>query len=48
MIDRANPDRAELGIVQQLRAIDAGKQAKNALIALGTLALGLLVFAPQD
>ena len=48
VIDPANPDRAELGIVQHLKSIDAGHQAKNALIALGTLALGLLIFAPQD
>lgn len=48
VIDPANPDQTELSIVQHLKAIDAGQQAKKALIALGTLALGLLIFAPQD
>ena len=48
VIDPASPDRAELAIVQQLRAFDAEQNAKMALLALGTLALGLLIFAPQD
>ena len=48
VIDPANPDRAEFGIVQHLRSIDGAQKAKKALIALGTLALGLLIFAPQD
>jgi hypothetical protein len=48
VIDPVHPDRTELGIVQHLKAIDTGQQAKKALIALGTLALGLLIFAPQD
>jgi hypothetical protein len=48
VIDPANPDRAEAGIVQQLKAVDAAQNAKTALLALGTLALGLLIFAPQD
>ena len=48
VIDPAHPDQTELGIVQHLRAVDAGQQAKKALIALGTLALGLLIFAPQE
>jgi hypothetical protein len=48
VIDPANPDRAELGIVEHLRAVDADQNAKKALLALGTLALGLLIFAPTD
>jgi hypothetical protein len=48
VIDPANPDRAELGIVQHLKAVDAGQNAKKALLALGTLALGLLIFAPSE
>jgi hypothetical protein len=48
VINPTNPEQTELGIVQYLRAIDAGQQAKKALIALVTLALGLLFFAPQD
>lgn len=48
IIDPANPDRAEFGIVQHLKAVDAEQNAKTALLALGTLALGLLIFAPSD
>jgi hypothetical protein len=48
VIDPAYPDQAELAIVQQLKAVDAEQNAKKALLALGTLALGLLIFAPQD
>ena len=48
VIDPANPDRAELGIVEHLKAVDAEQDAKKALLALGTLALGLLIFAPTD
>jgi hypothetical protein len=48
VIDPANPDRAELEIVQHLKAVDGEQNAKKALLALGTLALGLLIFAPTD
>jgi hypothetical protein len=48
VIDPVNPDRTELAIVQHLKSIDAEQKAKKALIALGTLALGLLILAPQD
>jgi hypothetical protein len=48
VIDPAYPDQAELAIVQQLRTVNAEQNAKKALLALGTLALGLLIFAPQD
>jgi hypothetical protein len=48
VIDPANPDRAEHGIVQHLQALDAQQTAKTALLALGTLALGLLLLAPAD
>jgi hypothetical protein len=48
VIDPANPDRAELGIVQHLKAVDAEQSAKQVLLALGTLALGLLILAPAD
>jgi len=47
-IDPANPDRAEFGIVQYLKTINAQQNAKTALLALGTLALGLLILAPSD
>lgn len=48
VIDPVNPDRAELGMVQRLKAVDAEQSAKQALLALGTLALGLLILAPTD
>lgn len=34
-IDPANPDQAEGGIVQHLKALDAGQNAKKALLSLG-------------
>jgi hypothetical protein len=48
VVDPAKPDLAELAIVEHLRTIDGQQNAKKALIALGTLALGLLIFAPTD
>ena len=48
VIDPTNPDQVEFGIVQHLKAIDAQQNAKMALLALGTLALGLLILAPTD
>ena len=48
VIDPANPSAAEQAIVQHLKLIDAQDNAKKALLALGTIALGLLIFAPQD
>ena len=48
VIDPNSPDQAELGIVQHLKALDAQQTAKTALLALGTLALGLLLLAPAD
>lgn len=47
-IDPLKPYESELGIVQHLKQIDAKQNAKNALLALGTLALGLLILAPAD
>jgi hypothetical protein len=48
VIDPTNPDEAVVGIVRHLKTIDAQQNAKMALLALGTLALGLLIFAPAD
>jgi hypothetical protein len=48
IIDPMSPDQAELGIVQHLKRIHAARSASKALLALGTLALGLLILAPQD
>jgi hypothetical protein len=48
VIDPAHADRAEIGIVQYLKTIDGRQNVKTALLALGTLALGLLIMAPSD
>jgi hypothetical protein len=48
VIDPGNPGEAEVGIMQYLKTIDAQQSTKNALLALGTLALGLLILAPAD
>ncbi|HYM13422.1 MAG TPA: hypothetical protein VEU62_21970 [Bryobacterales bacterium] len=47
-IDPADPARAEKGIVWLLKKAEMEQDSKKALIALGTLALGLLLLAPQD
>lgn len=48
VIDPSDPGRAEQAIVQFLGQTEMEQAARTALIALGTLALGLLLFAPQD
>jgi hypothetical protein len=48
VIDPADPGGAEVDIVRYLKSIDAQQSAKKALLALGTLALGLLILAPAD
>lgn len=48
VIDPVNPGATETGIVQHLKTIDAQQSAKTALLALGTLALGLLILAPAS
>jgi hypothetical protein len=48
VIDPTHPDLAESGIVQYLKAVDAEQTTKRDLLALGTLALGLLIFAPSN
>ena len=48
VIDPADPARAEHGIVEFLRQSGLQQDAAKALLALGTIALGLLIFAPQD
>jgi hypothetical protein len=45
VIDPANPGAAEHGIVAHLKNLNAQQGTKNALLALGTLALGLLILA---
>jgi hypothetical protein len=44
VVNSANPYQTELEIVQHLKSLNAGQQANKALVALGTLALGLLIF----
>ncbi len=46
--DALNPESAEIGIVQHLKTLDAQQSAKKALLALGTLALGLLILTTAD
>ncbi len=46
VIDPVKPEQSEFGIVQYLRQTDAQQNAKKALLALGTLVLGLLILAP--
>jgi hypothetical protein len=48
VIDPANPAAAEEQFVQILKQAKIEQAAKTALIALGTLALGLMLFAPQE
>lgn len=48
VIDPENQGAAEIGIMGHLKTIDAQQNAKNALLALGTLALGLLILAPAE
>lgn len=49
VIDPLNPGAAEAGIMKYLTTIDdAQKTERTALLALGTLALGLLILAPSD
>jgi hypothetical protein len=48
VIDPLSPDQAERRIVEQLKEMNTGLEARKALLALGTLALGLLIFAPRE
>lgn len=48
IVDPASPHHSELQIVERLRRIDAQENAKKALLALGTLVLGLLILAPAE
>ena len=48
VIDPTNPAAAEQQFVQILNQAKIEQAAKIALIALGTLALGLMLFAPQE
>jgi hypothetical protein len=48
VVDPANPAQAELAIVDFLGKSNMEQNSRNALLALGTIALGLLLFASQD
>jgi hypothetical protein len=48
VMDPAHPDQAAISIVEHLKTIHAGQNAEKALLALGALALGLLIFANAD
>ena len=48
IIDPQDPEGAEIGIVQHLKTLDAQQSAKKTLSALGTPALGLLIFTTAD
>jgi hypothetical protein len=48
VIDPDNPGAAEVDIVRYLKSVDAQQSAKTTLVALGALALGLLILAPAD
>jgi hypothetical protein len=48
VIDPDNPGGAEVDIVRYLKTIDVQQSAKTTLVALGALALGLLILAPAD
>jgi hypothetical protein len=48
IIDPANPGEAEQRIVQWLRGLHAQQSAKNALLALGVLAVGLVLLSTAN
>lgn len=48
VVNPLEPAQAEFGIVEFLKRTEMEQNAKTAVLALGTLALGLLIFAPQD
>lgn len=47
-IDPHNPAQAESDLVEFFRNANLQPEVTMALLALGTIALGLLLFAPQD
>ena len=48
VIDPTNPGQTEREIVQHLKSVNAEKDTQRALVALGTLAFGLLMFAATE
>jgi hypothetical protein len=45
VVDPTQPGEAEISIVKYLKSLNVQKTANTALVALGTLALGLLLFS---
>ncbi len=43
VIDPANPAETESAVVTRLKSLNASRQAENALLVVGTLALGLVI-----
>lgn len=48
LIDPEEPEAAEKAIVQYWKALEASQSDRQALLALGTIALGLLLFPPAE
>ena len=48
VIDPAKPEQAEMSLVRHLKSIKAEQSSKTALLALSTIALGLLILTHQD
>jgi hypothetical protein len=48
VINPANPDETYVNIVRRLKTMNAQQTAKSALLALGTLALGLFFLASAE
>lgn len=48
LLDPRSPELAEHGIVEYLKAIHEQQTAKNALLALGMLTVGLMLLAPEE
>jgi hypothetical protein len=48
VMDPANADQSEISIVRYLKDLQTQQNVKNTLLALGTLALGLILLAPAE
>lgn len=48
LIDPRHPEAAEKAIVQYWKALETSQNDRQALVALGTIALGLLLFPPAE
>ncbi|MBS1874730.1 MAG: hypothetical protein JSU00_16055 [Acidobacteria bacterium] len=48
VIDPVHPHQTELGLVEHLKSLNAARSVNTSLLALGTLALGLLIFSSAE